>query len=71
MAEQKHLSFHSYPDFESYVRYALKSDRIDKYALFDEIQKLKERAVVGAAKTQREREVFLLSEDLRLLRRML
>ncbi len=71
LAERHGVSLRSFPAFESYIRYVLKSDRIDKYGLYGEMEELKRRLVARIVTDGEEGIVFQLAEDLRLIRRLM
>jgi len=70
LASGKGVRWAQFPVFEKYVDYVLVSESIDKYALFDQVEGLKTQAVLVSAQTLLEKEFMALSEDLRLVRRL-
>ncbi|MBL0058184.1 MAG: hypothetical protein IPP35_03550 [Elusimicrobia bacterium] len=70
LTARKGLSWKDFPAFDRYVEYVLLSESIDKFALFDQVDALKAKAQATAAKTDQERALMSLAEDLRLLDRL-
>jgi len=70
LAEEHRVTLSDYPDFNRYVSYVLLAERIDRRALFDELEGLKEAAIDRLARTPAQKEMMRLANDLRLLERL-
>jgi malate synthase len=56
-----------FPAFDEYIRYVLLAEKIDSFALFDEVESLKDAAVARLARTPEQKDLFAVTQDLRLL----
>jgi hypothetical protein len=64
------LRLANYPAFERYAAYVSDAETLDKYALFDQLEALRGKAVSARARTSAERDVMAAAEDLRRLERL-
>ena len=64
------IRWSEYGAFDKYVQYVLLSESIDKFRLFDQIEDLKARAVANLGRSQEEKNLMGLGEDLRLVHRL-
>ena len=64
------IRWSDYPAFDRYVQYVLLAESIDKFRLFDELEDLKRKAVAATGRTEEEKTVMGLAEDLRLVNRL-
>ncbi len=70
MTERNGLRLQNYPAFQKYIQYVLSTEQIDRFALFDEVDRLKDVAVSRLSPTSEQAEVLRVSQDIRLLARL-
>ncbi|MBI3013102.1 MAG: hypothetical protein HYY63_05690, partial [Elusimicrobia bacterium] len=71
LCQKNGVDFKKFPQLDSYIQYALLSDKINAEKLFDEVKEMEEKAYNSLTKTQDEKRLVYQSKYLYLLSKLI